>query len=438
MVVGAVAQLAGAATTPQRANLWVGPGAGSCTRAASPAPYRAAAACRDLNAAYGAARNGDLVLYRGGRYRDGEDPLVDHNPRIKAGGRPVVVRPQAGAKVILDMQGRSADFKGVQSLTIDGGGRWTFYRGSPGVIPQNGSSCGVLSNRVTLENLTINGALSTRNARNLVVRNVDIGNFSYPAPGQDAWGDSSRVGDYDCGPANIAAHVTFDHVHWHDIYRGKSPSHAECLFIESSNDVTVKNSRLDRCPIIGLFLKNDSQNGARNYQRRVTIENDVITKPCPTGPRAGNDECGTFGIQEADCDNNSSNPAAAPPMSWTIRFNTLTAGAQLWLCEPPQYWASTSRLYGNLAEMLWTGVGATARCSLGTKPPTLANWSVGFNVWTRREPSPAGQCAKTDVSSADPKATRDLVPVSQGCPATDVDGRKRPTTGFCDAGATQH
>jgi hypothetical protein len=400
--------------------------------------FRAALACRDLASAYASARNGDLVLYRAGTYPGGTDPLVDHNPKVSTGGARVVIRPQAGARVTIDMQGRSSDFKGVQSLTIDGRGRWTFLHGSPGIIPQNGSQCGVPSNRLTLENLSINGALSTRNAQNLLIRNVSIGGFSYPAPGQDAWGDSSRVGDYDCGAAMIASHVTFDHVHWHDIFRGSSPSHAECLFIEAARDVTVENSRLDRCPIIGIFLKNDSQTGAANYQNRIVLQNNVITRPCPTGPRAGGDECGSFGIQEADCDNNTSNPAASPAMSWTIRFNSLVDGAQMWLCEPASYWASTSKLYGNVAEMLWTGTDAAARCSNASKSPSLGPWSVGWNVWTRRTPSAAGQCAPTDRSSADPAAALGLVPVAQGCPATDVNGRKRPRTGACDAGALQH
>src|SRR5437868_4010617 len=189
LVAGAV--LATGAAAPERANVWVSPQGGSCHRDAKAAVYGASTACSDLAAAYAAARNGDLVLFRGGRYPDGDPLLAARNPAVSAGRASVVMRPAAGARVVVDMQGNSGDFKGVQALTIDGRGRWTFFRGSPGVIPENGSGCGLPSNGVTLENLAINGALSTRNAQHLTVRNVSIGGFSYPAPGQDAWGDSS-------------------------------------------------------------------------------------------------------------------------------------------------------------------------------------------------------------------------------------------------------
>lgn len=414
--------LAAGAAAPERANVWVSPQGGSCHRDAKAATFTAASACPDLDSAYGAARNGDLVLFRGGRYLDGDPLLAEHNGAVGTGKKPVVMRPAAGAKVVIDMQGNSGDFKGVQALTIDGRNRWTFYRGSPGVIPANGSGCGAPSNGLTLENLTINGALSTRNAQHLTVRNVTIGDFSYPAAGQDAWGDSSRIGDYDCGPAMIASHVTFDHVHWHDIYRGSSPSHAECLFVEAAHFVTIENSRLDACPIIGIFLKNDSQAGPTNYQNSVVIQNNVISRPCPKGPRAGGDECGWFGIQEADCDNDAGNPPPSPALSWTIRFNSLVGGTQIWLCESGSRWATTSRLYGNVADRLVAGSGGSQTCGNATKAPALSSWSIGWNVWAR------DSCASTDRLSTSARAAKGLVPASAGCLV-------KPTRGACDAGA---
>ncbi len=391
----------------------------------------------------------------------------------KVGGSPVHFYGQGGPHGTQVNLGGTAtvnnapDITGAQNVILD---NIDFLNGSIGVIPEKASSCGANADGVTLENLYLNGALSVRNAQNLTVKNVDIGNFSYPDGGtQDAWGDSSRIGDYTC-PVN-ASNVVIDHVHWHNIYRGDSSSHAECIFIEASAAVTVENSRFDGCPVMGIFFKNDGGvAGTSNYQSGVLVENNFITEPCPdyTGAAAagvpigggvnnGNaHDCGSHAIQESDCDNNSTNGDPATPLSWVIRFNSISPNASIWICEPQADWAATSKLYGNVAGKLTGGTGGSSTCSAGTPPSSLGNWHVAYNVWT--DPA-AALCSATDrlssgsaeflnvggtltydyhlIPGAGPKANH-LVPTSEGCPSSDIDGDPRPAApGFCDAGADE-
>ena len=429
------------APPPQSAQRFLAPAgsdSGTCATASTP--------CATFDYAYHQAKPGDLVQVASGTYTHAIAPgdVVLSYDATKVGAAPVTFR--ASGTVTVDLGStttvnHSPDIHGAQNVVFDG---VDFLHGSLGIIPQNGSSCGVNANGVTLENLSLNGAISIRNAQNVLVENVSIGGFTYPDPGvQDAWGDSTRVGDYDCGAR--ASHVTFDRVRWHDIYRGSSPSHAECLFVERSDYVSVTNSRLEACPIMGIFLKNDGGvSDGSNYQDHVLIENDFISRPCPTGPLANADECGSAGIFESDCDNNAYVAPPASPLQWTIAFNSLGPGAEVHFCEPASYWSTSSRLVGNIADSLAAGGPCT-----GAAPAELAGWTFAYDVWTG---SGAVRCSSTDTTASasslfvDP-ASYDLhllssvapsVPAAL-CPAKDIDGDGRPAAGAtaCDAGADE-
>jgi Bacterial Ig domain len=461
------------AITYQRFMSPTGTDSGTCSTAGT--------ACASFWYTYQQASPGDNVKVAAGTYTlanivtstayDSE-VLLKYDP-TKVGGAPVHFYGQGGTHgTQVDLGSTSTvnnspDITGAQNVILD---NIDFLNGSIGVIPQNASSCGANADGVTLENLYLNGALSVRNAQNLTVKNVDIGNYSLPDGGtQDAWGDSSRIGDYNC-PIN-AANDLLDHVHFHNIYRGDSPSHAECLFVEASTAVTIEGSRFDGCPIMGVFLKNDGGvSGSANYQNNLLIENNFFTQPCPdyTGAAAAGvpigggitngsaDDCGSHAIQESDCDNNGTNGTPATPLSWVIRFNSISPSASIWICEPQSDWAATSKLYGNIAGAVVGGAGSPSGCSANAPPASLANWHVAYNVWT--DPT-AALCSATDqlstgsaefqnvggtltydyhlIPGAGPKA-HDLVPTSEGCPATDIDGDPRPDgTGFCDAGADE-
>jgi hypothetical protein len=434
-------------------------------------------ACLSFWYTYQQASPGDNVSVATGTYTtaslaSGTDIL--RYDATKVGGSTVTFWGQGSAHATqVNLGGTTSvsgggDILGAQNVTFD---NVDFLDGSPAVIPQNGSSCGVNANGVTFQNLYINGAFNIRNAQNLTLTNVDIGNYSLPDGGtQDAWGDSSRIGDYTC--TQNAANIVLNGVRWHNIYRGDSSDHAECIFVEAVTNVTIENSKFEGCPIIGIFLKNDGGTaGTANYQNNVTIENNFFTQPCPDYTAAAGagvpigggvnnsnqTDCSNEAIQEADCNNDGGNGVPATPMTWVIRFNSISPNARIWICEDQtNAWSTSSKLYGNIASDLLGGHASPVGCASSTAPANMVNWHVAYNVWIATS-SPVA-CSATDqtstaaaeyqnpggvitynyhlIAGTGPKAHA-LVPVSEGCPATDIDGDAYPGSGFCDAGADE-
>ena len=373
--------------------------------------------------AYRQALAGDVVVMAAGTYLHSSATLLARDP--SKGAERVTFRPAAGASVTVDLNRDSPDIEGVEHVLIEG---ISFVNGGIGIVPANRSGCGPNSNDVTIQNSTVRGPISIRNGQNLLIKNVRIGPFNYTDP----WGDSSRVGNYPgCGTGRgqIATNVTWDNVTWAGIRRNGSPSHAECLFLEASYDVTVKNSRLDTCPVIGVLIKND--NVGQNVQHGLTFENNFISAP---------GDGGSFAIQEANCDNAPS----VDPSNWTIRFNSLQG--TLLLCLAANYWDSSNhKLYGNVGTHL---VGNNT-CHNNNKPTNLNNWTISHNIWA----ATGETCHPTDKTSPltnewinpnnldyhlKPTAQAiNHVPTTQGCPNTDIDNHTRVIINACDAGADE-
>jgi hypothetical protein len=80
------------------ANLWVDTNGGSCLRQASPSGYADAQACGSWNAAYQAARPGDVVLIKGGSY---PDQTVNDRPDLPLGSATIVFHPAPGESITL-------------------------------------------------------------------------------------------------------------------------------------------------------------------------------------------------------------------------------------------------------------------------------------------------------------------------------------------------
>jgi hypothetical protein len=438
------------------ANVWLDPAGatGSCARQAAGA-YNAAIDCPTIASAYGVAHNGDTILVRAGTYDTSAEPIASTNAAITSTGSTVTMMPASGATVIFDLKKQSPDFEGVQALTIngnntDGTGSMKFFEGAIGIIPQGGSNCtGSLgtfaaSDHFTMENLTLNGPFTIDNGQNILMKNISLGSYSYADGGtQDTWGDSSRVDNYtgtDCpGPS---ANITFDGITWHDIYRGDSNSHVECIFIHQSDNVVLQNSTFNGCPTYDVMLQSNAPG-----QSNLTIQNNVFTLPCPDYnsvtkpsnvvlPGGGQTDCGSTAINEANCNNGNFLVS-----NWTIRFNTFVGGPNSFLaCQAVQYWDSSDRLYGNV------GGQVSGPCASNAPPANMANWTIGYNVWF------GPKCAATDTTSnaltelnasydlLNGALANDFVPIAfgTGCPATDRHGTSRPqTAGLCDAGSDE-
>jgi hypothetical protein len=110
----------GACTSPPppssgTANLWIDSNGGSCTRQASGAAYSDAAAC-SWNAAYQAARSGDLILVRAGSYG-----VTSIGPTNTALTSAVTIQAESGATVNVDSLTTSGDWLTLKNITIPTG-----------------------------------------------------------------------------------------------------------------------------------------------------------------------------------------------------------------------------------------------------------------------------------------------------------------------------
>jgi Right handed beta helix region len=109
----------GGGEEPPRANLWIDRTGGACARTDSPAEYADAAACRSLDAALAAARPGDSVLVRAGRYAG----QTVSGAAGGAGERRVTIAAAEGESVVVAGTLRLARVDGVivEGLSLRGG-----------------------------------------------------------------------------------------------------------------------------------------------------------------------------------------------------------------------------------------------------------------------------------------------------------------------------
>jgi len=193
--------------------------------------------------------------------------------------------------------------------------------------------------------------------------------------------------------------------------------------------VTFARNRFERNIVAGLAPSESEDN--------VTIENNFFGQaaaPATGGSCVPTVNCGPG---RGFCIDSNTGWGDGIGNNWLIRFNVCADAPRL----PGAF--VNGKVYGNLFE-------ATA--------PICGTVAYSFNVWANRS-LPCGQNQPTSTltllnggalysanSSYDyrlagsPGSTPadGLVPVSQGCPATDQFGNRRPNAGTtCDAGATE-
>jgi hypothetical protein len=194
--------------------------------------------------------------------------------------------------------------------------------------------------------------------------------------------------------------------------------------------VTFARNRFERNIVAGLAPSDSEDN--------VTIENNFFGQaaaPATGGSCVPTVNCGSgIGL----CIDSNTGWGDGIGMNWLIRFNVCADGLRMAGAFV------NGKIYGNLFE---------------TTAPTCGTEAYSFNVWAnkslpcpgRNQPTSAslllnGGALYSAASSYDyrlagsPGSTPadGLVPVSQGCPATDHFGNRRPNAGTtCDAGATE-
>ncbi len=235
----------------------VGSDSGTCKQAAP---------CRSFDRAYHLAKSGSRVLLMSGDY--GGQSLT-YNAGLVGVSRKVVFQPEPGA---------TARLSGELSLRADAG--------KP------------IAN-VEFDNLTIDDIyvryvehVTFRNVANtyFFIRSSNAVSLIGGSSGGDHYGNSDTIGSIGSGtPASTR--ILIDGVRFHDFNNDLSPdTHAECLFIQESNGVTIRNSTFTNCRDFDVYANVLFGGSITN----VTLQGNRFGKTAPAGYYAFRANVGTY------------------------------------------------------------------------------------------------------------------------------------------------
>jgi hypothetical protein len=227
-----------------KANVWLAPGGGQCSRSATPRRYSRALACGSLAAAYTAAAPRDTVAVARGSY--GRQVLG-------AGTKPVTIQNAPGARPVFGTTQIDASNVRLTGVTI----RRTDDPG-PNVAT-----------------LLVNGSHDVFNRIQVNTKNMR-GRQGIGASGDwDLFENGSTFNVIDEKGALVGgSHVTFVNFNFHDVRVTGSLIHNECVFSDGPN-LTVRRSHFWHCPTMDLFITRGDWWNQQPYGG-VTIENNVF------------------------------------------------------------------------------------------------------------------------------------------------------------------
>jgi hypothetical protein len=304
------------------------------------------------------------------------------------------------------------------------------YKGAePGAGNQRGVFVGPGSTNIRLEDIDA-GSVHTWFADGVTVKGGDYG------PCHATWPPSANV----CGNSkfDVSKNVVVDGATFHDYRFDEScftvsgaDCHWECMYINGGENVTIRNSKFRGCAIFDIFTTISGPDAARMGHKNLVIENNWFGAAFNEWLGGGSERA--TALMLAWCGNSSLGYRDV-----NIRFNSFQANANITVdrvagcvfdnvrvtgnlmmrgtCEPGfayAYNVYSTRWSGNLCSATDRLLGATFPYADGAQGPGM------------------------DFHLAAPSLVDGLVPVTAGCPSTDIDGQPRPTLGFCDAGSDE-
>jgi hypothetical protein len=226
---------------------------------------------------------------------------------------------------------------------------------------------------------------------------------------------------------------------------GSDDCHWECMYVSYASRLTVRANVFRNCANGGNIF-NTYSNGGGSFTadfgyRDYTIENNVFEQPCTnSGPPCGGRHDGASGIGHCNI------YGGTDLTNVKLRFNTFVGGSTFGLDNVCSQAAGNGlQIVGNLMKRTSTtcGVGWTPEYVVynvysgsGTCGANATN--VGADLSTLILSDTNGGDAHLRGSAGSTVADG-YVPTSVrgGCPATDIDGQPRPSSGSCDAGADE-
>jgi hypothetical protein len=195
---------------------------------------------------------------------------------------PVTIQGQAGTTI------GDLNAHGAQNITfLDFSTTGTF------IVPLDGSSGGRLPTNLTFQRVTMTaGGIFLRGCQTCAFRDGSSGNT------HDAY--SQTIGTYE-GLAP-SSNILIDNWRFHDMDRSQNPTgHMECLFIQESQNVVVRNATFARCEIFDVYLNHIVGGRVGN----VTFDGVQFGATTPSGYYALDARDGTLVVRNSRFDQGS-------------------------------------------------------------------------------------------------------------------------------------
>jgi hypothetical protein len=205
------------------------------------------APCRTFDRAYALAKAGQVVEMAGGTYGSQTIPF----DATKTSTADVVFRPAAGATVVVaglvNVDGKHVELRGLRAT-----GGWYARKGAQDVTFRDVSAA----------------LMGIQSASQVSVLGGEVGPWLANSDGDPKIAKASAT------TTLVPTDILIDGVRFHDIVRPPgSGYHVECLQVGAAVNLTIRNSRFERCATHGLLVAS----WYRGYPlRNVLVENNVF------------------------------------------------------------------------------------------------------------------------------------------------------------------